>query len=76
MIQAKRMGDVAVAPKPHLTEHMKWLVRFQLYGESRADIAKTANVVRQAVERAIRDLAAILGLALRSRSASSSKPTK
>jgi hypothetical protein len=63
---AKRFGYVKVSVKPKLlNEHMDWLVRFQLHGESRAEIARSTNVVRQAVDRAIRDTAALLKLRLR-----------
>jgi hypothetical protein len=65
MNQAKALGFVSVSPKHKLADHMDWLIRYQLHGESRAAIAQNACVVQPAVDRAIRELAAFLNLRLR-----------
>lgn len=64
-----KAADVTVKPPaelPQLHEHVRWLVRFQVFGESAATIAKSAGLhdpdQRVTVQKAIHELAHLIDL--------------
>jgi hypothetical protein len=61
---AKREGR-AVPIKPHISRHMRWLVRYQVRGESINAIADTDGVNRRSVGEGIQGAAKLLRLDLR-----------
>lgn len=63
--KGEQKGYTRVSPKSNLDQQIDWLIRFQLHRQSRRAIAAKDNKVREAVDRAIRELAALLDLRLR-----------
>jgi hypothetical protein len=65
VLRARDLGYSIVSVTPKLEDQMNWLIQYQLHGKRRELIAKESHVVRQAVDRAIRQLARVLDLRLR-----------
>jgi hypothetical protein len=64
--EAEQHGMVRAPVKRTGDEHFAWLVRFQVQGESYAEIARSVCKERQTVAEAIRKTAALVDLPLRS----------
>lgn len=64
---ATAAGYVRMTDRPQIDEHLKWLVRYQVKGQKPAEIWKSLKQrrSRRAVEKAIRDTAALLRLTMR-----------
>ena len=63
--EAERRGMVRARVKRTGLDHFEWLVRYQLRGESYAEIARSVCKERQTVAEAIQKTAALIGLPLR-----------
>lgn len=75
---ASALGHVPVSPRPALHQHLDWLVRYQVKGEGFSEIARTAGSVSspQAVALAVRSLAELIGLTLRTSIRGGARPRR
>lgn len=62
---AQRIGWVPAPAKRTVRLHLGWLARFQVLGEAQAGIANSEHLKQRSVERAIQQMANLIGLTRR-----------